>query len=134
VPASGSGQAAAARYIEHTDEQIKEEDTADADAYNYDSLVDAYGEKPGYLRRQMDARAAEAAAAAEKAAMGARLREQQGAPARTERENALMRATDALDGVVRTDGSWDDVRPVVAEALREAGMQEAAAVASVGSE
>ena len=46
-------------------EERKEEDTADADAYNYDSLVDAYGEKPGYLRRQMDARAAEAAAAAE---------------------------------------------------------------------
>jgi hypothetical protein len=29
VPASGSGRAAAARYIEHTDEQIKEEDTAE---------------------------------------------------------------------------------------------------------
>jgi hypothetical protein len=67
-------------------------------------------------------------------AMEDKVREQQGAPARTARENALMRATDALDGVVRTDGSWDDVRPVVAEALREAGMQEAAAVASVGSE
>lgn len=46
-------------------EERKEEDTADADAYNYDSLVNAYGEKPGYLRRQMEAQAlAEAEAAA----------------------------------------------------------------------
>ena len=38
-------------------EERREEEAADADAYRYDALVDAYGEKPGYLRRQMEAAA-----------------------------------------------------------------------------
>jgi ribosome biogenesis protein MAK21 len=50
-------------------EEAKEEEAADADAYRYDALVDAYGEKPGYLRRQMEA-AALAEAEAEARAAG----------------------------------------------------------------
>ena len=47
-------------------EELREEEAADADAYRYDALVDAYGEKPGYLRRQMEAAAlAEATPGAE---------------------------------------------------------------------
>lgn len=61
-----------------------------------------------------------------------KVREQQNAPPRSAHELALMRATDALDEVVRTQGSWDEVRPTVAKALQEAELHEAAAVASVG--
>ena len=65
-------------------------------------------------------------------AMEDKVREQQNAPPRTARELATIRATDALDEVVRTEASWDAVRPAVAEALKDAGLAEAAAVASVG--
>ena len=64
-------------------------------------------------------------------AMEDKVREQQKAPPRTDKELALLRATDALDEVVRTLGSWDDARPAVAAALREAGLDEHAALADL---
>lgn len=65
-------------------------------------------------------------------AMEDRVREQQNAPPRSAQELARMRATDVLDEVVRTEGSWDDARPTVAKALHDAGLVEASAVAGVG--
>ena len=46
-----------------------------------------------------------------------KVREQQGAPPRSNAELAMLRATDALDEVVRVQGAWDDVRQTVAEAV-----------------
>lgn len=57
------------------------------------------------------------------------VRQQQNAPPRTAEELALLRALDALDEVVRTEGLWDDARPLVARSLREAGLDAAAAIA-----
>ena len=62
-----------------------------------------------------------------------KLREQQGGGARSGRELALLRALDAMDDVVRKDGSagtWDDVRPAVAAAFDEAGMDAIARIAA----
>ena len=53
-------------------------------------------------------------------AMEDKVRAQQNMPPRTEEELALLRAMDALDEVVRTEGLWDDARDTVAAALREA--------------
>lgn len=64
-------------------------------------------------------------------AMEDKVREQQNAPPRTVTERALLRINDALDEVVRNKGRWDDTRPVVAGALREAGLEEAACIADV---
>ena len=54
----------------------------------------------------------------------------QGAPPRSDRELALLRAMDAMDAVVRSGGRWDEARPAVAEALRETGLADAARVAA----
>jgi hypothetical protein len=62
-------------------------------------------------------------------AMEDKVREQQRAPPRTTEELALLAACDALDEVVRTDGSWDAARPTVAAALRAAKLEQAAAIA-----
>ena len=62
-------------------------------------------------------------------AMEDKVREQQNAPPRTAEELAFLRALDALDEVVRTEGLWDDARPVVAAELRKAGLHDAAAIA-----
>lgn len=59
-----------------------------------------------------------------------KVREQQGAPPRSPRELALIRALDALDDVVRTEGAWGSVRETVAAALDEAGLKDAARIAS----
>jgi hypothetical protein len=63
-------------------------------------------------------------------AMEDKVREQQGAPPRTAKELSLLRATDALDEVVRTEGSWDESRAAVAAALHDAGLDAAAEVAA----
>ena len=60
-----------------------------------------------------------------------KVREQQGAPPRSGSELATLRALDALDNVVRTEGKWDDARPSVSVALRDAGHADAADVAAV---
>lgn len=62
-------------------------------------------------------------------AMEDKVREQQNAPARTPKELALMAALDTLDEVVRTKGRWDEARPAVAKALRQAGLDDVASVA-----
>ena len=60
-----------------------------------------------------------------------RVRAQQNAPPRSARELALMRAIDAMDEVVRTEGRWRDSRPAVAEAMREVGLENAAQLAEL---
>ena len=64
-------------------------------------------------------------------AMEDKVREQQNAAPRTAAELAFLRLTDALDDVVRLHGRWDDSRPIVAGALREAGFEDAARIADV---
>ena len=58
------------------------------------------------------------------------VRTQQGAPPRTAHELALLRALDAMDDVVRCEGSWDESRATVAAALEDAGLTDAARVAA----
>ena len=60
------------------------------------------------------------------------MREQQNAPPRSPQELAMLRAHDALDDVVRLQGTWDSARPALAAALYEAGCQEEAEIASGG--
>ena len=55
-------------------------------------------------------------------AMEEKVREQQGTPPPSAKEAALQRALDVLDEVVRLQGTWDTARPVVAEAMAEAGL------------
>ena len=62
------------------------------------------------------------------------VRDQQGAKPRSAEEVALLRAQDALDDVVRTEGLWDTARPLVASALRQAGIEEAARVAELADD
>ena len=62
--------------------------------------------------------------------MEEKLREQQGAPDRTAQESALLTASELLDTVVKEAGRWDVVRPQLAAALEEAGLTEAAQLAS----
>ena len=62
--------------------------------------------------------------------MDDKLRDQQDAPPRSAKELALMRATKAMNDVVKRRGSWDAARPVVAVALEEAGLSDAAQIAA----
>ena len=66
-------------------------------------------------------------------AMEDKVREQQNAPPRTAAELALLRALDTLDETVRKRSAWDDARPAVAAALREAGLDDAARVADAAA-
>lgn len=58
------------------------------------------------------------------------LREQQDAPPRSAKEIALLRAHEAMDGVVKNRGRWDIVKPVVAQSLEEAGLPDIASIAA----
>lgn len=60
-----------------------------------------------------------------------KVREQQQAPPRSEREMARIEALHLLDDIVRTSGSWDAVRPRLAELLDKAGCAEDAEMVKV---
>ena len=64
--------------------------------------------------------------------MEAASREKQGEPPPPPAEAALAEALDLMDEVVRLRGGWDEARPPVADALRRAGLADAAVVAEGG--